>query len=264
MLFPKVDVRENLLSNGSMHGARIREQVDIGMSEVTRSKPALISLERAQNAMRLYKVDVARVGYTNGIEYARADKDDLLTAAGIALQALLMDGISAVGPLPALCEARDVLMRDIAAMQDLLTDQRAKREKAIVVMQPRMDLLDVLKHNIAQYELLRDAHHLHDAMRFADKQLAQRRPETALQIAKTGAESARNVLGPNHWFVAVMETRRVLAMFTLKQHDEVPKLAKRAIAIFEEWSYSAPEVDNAFSVDWELMRQAVAGQLVYG
>jgi hypothetical protein len=196
--------------------------------------------------------------------YAREDKDDLMLAAGIILQAQLLDGISAVGPLKSLEEARGKLRGDIETMQDLLTDQRAKREQAIIVMEPRLNLMEVIDHNIGQYTLQRDANHLHDAKRFADQQLLQRHPETALQIATTAWESGKNMFGPNHWLCAVMNTRRALALHQLGRRDEVAKTARAAIAAFEEWSTSAPEVDSVFLVDCTLMRQAVAGQLVFG
>jgi hypothetical protein len=264
MLFPKVDVRENLLGSGTMGGARITEQVEIHLDDAHRSERSLLSLVRGQNAMRLYKVDVARVGYCDGITFAREDDDDLLAAAGITLQAQLMDGMSPAGPLTSLTEARDLLNRDIAAMQETLTDQRAKRDQALIVMQPRMDLLDLLEHNITQYELQRDANFLRDAKRFADQQLVQRHPETALQIAKTAWESAKNLFGETHWLCAVMNVRCALALHMLGRHTEVAKLAKTVIAQFEEWSTSAPEVDSVFLVDCTLMQQAAAGQLVFG
>jgi hypothetical protein len=52
MLFPKVDVRENLTSNETtMRGARITEQVDIRLDGVCRSNRALLALSRGQSAM---------------------------------------------------------------------------------------------------------------------------------------------------------------------------------------------------------------------
>lgn len=261
MKFPKVDVRENLLSTAAMRGARIVEQVELRMDGLCRSNRALLALARGQAAMNTYRVEVARVAYADGITHARDDHDDLLLACAITLQALLLDGISSAGPLPALRDAREALLRDIAATQESLMDRRCKREEALSVMQPRCDLLELIDHNIAQYELQRSASQLHESKKFADSLIAQRKPETALQVATTAAENAKNMLGRDHWLVAVMDVRRALAMFLLGRHDEVAKLARGVIATFEEWS-SGEDVDNAFRVDCLLMRQAVAGQLV--
>jgi hypothetical protein len=263
MLFPKVDVREAILSNATYTGARIIEQVQISLNAASKSKPALVALERGQSAMVMYRVDVARTAYTDACSHAREGNDQLLLAAGEVLLASLFDNISAETPLTMLEKAHNVLKQDINAQQEELIDRRAKREDALVLMQPRFDLLDVVEHNIRQYELQRDARTVRDAKRWADEHMAARRLETAAQVALRGAESARNTFGADHWLVAVMNTRRALALHLLGQHDAVAPLARAAVVTFEEWSTDL-DVDNAFRVDCELMRQAAAGQLVFG
>jgi hypothetical protein len=260
MLFPKVEVREPLLSRSSHKGARVVEFVEIPL-DTGKSQRALIALARGANAMRTYRVDIARSAYCDGADFARKDRDGFLEAAGSLLLTQLMDGI---GPIHAqtscLLEAGEILDYEVFQQSERFMEAYTPREQALPIMEPRLALLDLIRYNHAQYWLRGQSAGLMDDKERADQLIALKDGKTAWTLATIGMDTAEKRFGSDHWWVSVMNVRRVLALHILGESEQGRKLAAQTMNALSEWATDG-ECDPLFAVDYALMKQAAEGSL---
>lgn len=261
MLFPRIDTRAQLLAIGDVRGARIVEQVDINMATAL-SQRAVVFMTRAQTAMRTYRVEAARVLYCDAAAAAREDRDGFAEAAAVMLLTLLMDGIGPKEAQPASCaEAAELLDYDIFSRREELTEKRMERQFAVQIMEPRLELQELIALNRAEYDVRTKSIGSVDARKRTDALLIHRSGDAAVRVAEAGKNNAARTFGRDHWWCAVFEARRVMAMLIRdgKLTDEARKAAVAALNLFAEWSQDG---DTTFAVDVEMMTQAAAGTLV--
>lgn len=263
MLFPKIDTRAQLLAAGDTRGAKVINQLEICMATAL-SQRAVAMMNRAQTAMRTYRVEAARVLYSDAATAAREDRDGFAEAAAMMLLSQLLDGCYGRPEAQGLscAEAAEVLGYDIFGRSEELLEKRMKRDIAVTIMQPRLALRDLLAHNREHYEVRTKSGALVDARKRADQLIGHRSADAAIHVAEAGRDNAARTFGRDHWWAAAFETRRVLAMIIRdrKVSDEARKIAVHAINLYSEWSHEG--TDPAFAIDVDMMTQAADGTLV--
>jgi hypothetical protein len=237
MLFPRIDVREVLLKSTQYRGAKVVAEVDIDVVTASRSKPATNALQLGQYAERRYDVEQARKQLSDASIIARREKDGFIEAAALMRMTINADGVSNSSSQPDFLKAaQEVLEYDIFAMQEELTEKRTPRDQAVPIMKPRLDLLELIKHNRAQYELRQQSLLLCDTRNNANRLLSQASWFNAENVSRTGLTNATKLFGPGHWWNAVMLVRLTSAMLRQGKHKEAAPLVERAAMIFGEWS----------------------------
>lgn len=237
MLFQRIDVREALLRAVQYRVAKVVGEVDIDVVTASRSKEALNQLQIGQYAERRYQVDIARRHYAEASSIARREKDGFIEAAALTRLTMNADGtVNSASQPDFLRAAIEVLEFDIYTMQEQFLEQRTAREVALPLMQPRTDLLELIKHNFEQYELRQKSANLCETRNNAGRLLAQGRWFNAEAVARTGVSNATKVFGAQHWWNAVMLVRLSTALLRQGKHKEAAPLVARAAALFHEWS----------------------------
>jgi hypothetical protein len=244
MLFPRVDVKECLLRNGSMKYARRVEHIEIDMT-TARSAEALSQLERARSLSDRYMVDEARRWNSEAAATARRHKDGFVEAAALMSQTILMDGMTnSQSQTHFLGQALAALDSELEGHREQMLADRTPRAVAIVTMNPRMELRDLIVENNLQFQLRQDSLFLAETKTNADHHMGAGDWMKAANVARIGANNAVELFGVDHWWHAVMRVRLATALLRMQEVVAARQVVANTSSILDEWTdYDTRGVD---------------------
>lgn len=256
MLFPKMDVRLNLLSGakGKRFGKRI-DEIDIDMTTAT-SPGALEALNIGHSAMRRYDVETARRRLCEASERARKEKDGFIEAASTMLLTIQADGVVNSESQPQfMADAAKIIDFEVFALTERFTEEMATPEVARPIILPRLALQELIEHNLAQYQLRQQSLSIADTRIDVDRYLSAGNWLAAENVSKSACKNAIAIFGERHWWRGVMLTRLATSLLR-QQKPGARRLAQLARGILLESDLD--DTDNGYKFEWDVLRTVEA------